>query len=120
MEEKNFLAEGAVTVTNARFIAGEQTFAMSGVTSVKSLQKNPSRILPGILGFIAIAAFVSGSIIGGIIFAAGAAAAWFLMKPTYSVLLFTASGETNALSSKDGEFINRVVGAVNNAIVHRG
>lgn len=36
MEEKSFYNEGGVSVSNSRFIAGGQTYAMSGVTSVKS------------------------------------------------------------------------------------
>jgi hypothetical protein len=42
MAERTFLDEGGVTVTNARFVVPVQTYAMSGITSVKSLKHTPS------------------------------------------------------------------------------
>lgn len=39
MAEKTFLDEGGVTVTNARFVVPAQTYAMSEITSVKSLDE---------------------------------------------------------------------------------
>ncbi len=39
MEEKIFLNEGGVIVTSARFVVPSQTYAMSGVTSVKSYEE---------------------------------------------------------------------------------
>jgi hypothetical protein len=126
MEEKTFFNEGGVSVSNARFIAQGQTYAMSGITSVKSYQQDPSRkgpIILGIVGIIAIAAGASGSggaIIVGLLCIAGAAAWWFAQKPEFSVLLSSASGEAKALTSENGQFITNVVNALNDAIVHRG
>jgi hypothetical protein len=127
-EEKSFFNEGGVSVTNARFIAQGQTYAMSGITSVKSFQEDPSRKGPIILGIIGVlgtlGAFSSNSVGGGIImallFIGGAIAWWIYQKPEYSVLLSSASGEAKALASKDGQFISNVVNALNDAIVHRG
>ena len=39
---------------------------------------------------------------------------------TYSVILATASGASQALTSKDKVYIERVVAALNDAIVKRG
>lgn len=124
MAEQTFLEEGEVTVTNSRFVVPGQTYAMSGVTSVKSTVYNPSRIGPiilivlGILGMIIGAK--SGALPGGIILLVIGIAWWVLKKPKYSIMLSSASGEVEALTSKNKGFILRVVDAVNEAIIARG
>ena len=47
---------------------------------------------------------------------------WWLrsIKNIYHVRLMTASGERDALNSPNGEYIATIVGAINQAIVHRG
>ena len=42
------------------------------------------------------------------------------MKPVYHVLLATSAGETRALMTKNREYLNQVVQAVNEAMIHRG
>ncbi len=122
MEEKNFFNEGGVSVTNARFMSQGQTYAMSGITSVKSFREGPSRKGPIVLGVIGLLALASGGVATavGVLLIGGAIALWFLQKPEFSVLLSSASGEAKALTSKDGDFISKVVAALNDAIVHRG
>ncbi|TXH03234.1 MAG: QacE [Nevskiaceae bacterium] len=120
--EKTFLSEGGVTVTNTRFIVPSQTYAMSGITSVKSFEETPSRKGPIILIAIGLLAMLGGkdSIVVALLFLAGGIAWWVLKKAKYHVLLSSASGEAKALSSPDQAWIGRVVGALNDAIVHRG
>jgi hypothetical protein len=122
MEEKTFLSEGGVTVTNARFIVPAQTYAMSGVTSVESFEETPSRKGPIILIAIGLLAMFGGkdTIVVALLFLAGGIAWWFLAKAKYHVVLSSASGKATALSSSDRDWIARVVGALNDAIVHRG
>ena len=123
MEEKTFFSAGDVIVTNARFIAHGQTYAMSGITSVKSFRQDPSRKVPIILGFLGLLVAASASGGGrfvGLLLIAGAVAVWVSQKPEYSVLLSSASGEVKPLASKDGGFISQVVAALNDSIVHRG
>lgn len=43
-----------------------------------------------------------------------------LPKPTYVVRIGSASGEANILSSKDRASIQKIVAAINNAIIGRG
>ena len=45
MEEKTFFEHDDVKITNARFLSGGQTYAMSNVTSVKSFEQKPQRLL---------------------------------------------------------------------------
>src|SRR5579885_3693942 len=113
--EKTFLNESGVTVTNARFIVPSQTFAMSGITSVKAFKEEPRRFWPvifllggifcllggrGTLGWAVILLFI-----GGI---------WLIkQKAVFHVILTTASGEAKALSIHSSAWISKVVGALN-------
>ena len=123
MEEQTFLSERGVTITNTRLIVPGETYAMSGVTSVTTLKHKPSRWGPGVLiglGVMALFGASASAITTAVVFLAMGVGWWLLQKPTYSVVLKTASGETEALSSKDEAFIARVVNAVNESIVSRG
>jgi hypothetical protein len=122
MEEKIFFNEGNVTVSNSRFIVSGQTYAMSNVTSVKSGKIAPDNGAAGIFGFIGIAClFGSGWVfIVGMALIALAIFTFFNNKPTYSVILNTASGENQALTSPDREYIAQVINSLNESIVSRG
>jgi len=122
-EEQVFLNEGGVTVTNARFIVPSQTYAMSGITSVKTYEKTPSRNGPLILIIIGVLMALGGKqeAIGAVVFVLVLAVVWWIFqKIEYQVRLSTASGEATALKSKDADWIIRVVNALNEAIIHRG
>lgn len=123
MAEQTFFSQGDISVTNARVMIGGQTYAMSGITSVRSVKKEPSRKGPVILGIVGLLPFFSGET-GGIILGLvliAAAIAWFInKKATYHVGLVTASGESEVLGSKDPEYIRKIVNAINEAIIARG
>lgn len=119
--------EGSVTVTNARFVVPGQTYALSGITSVSTWVKKPSKkgpIISIIIGLIALFIGIdtksAGGIGFGVVLIGIGALILFLQKPTYTVRLYTASGEVDAISSKDRDFIHRISGAVTDAIVARG
>ena len=118
-EEKVFFDENGVKVTNARFVTYAKTHAISGITSVSSFTIYPSKkgpIIVAVLGLIGLA--VKWWI--GIILI-GAAIAWFMsLKNEYQVVLSSASGNEDALTDKDEDFIKRVVDAVNESIIYRG
>ena len=123
MEEKSFFEQGGVKVTNARFIVNNQTYAMNGVTSVKSGETKPSRTGPIIVAVLGLGGLLSGStggVIVGLLLIAGAVYWWMQQKPTLTVLLSSSSGEAKALSSQDAPYINGVIAALNNALIHRG
>lgn len=123
MEETTIMKEGDVTVTNARLIFAGQTYAMSGVTSVKMFEQKASKA-PAIFAFLIGGGLLLSMSMGGFIFGALLCAAgywlWKAAKNTYQVRLATSSGEATALSSKDRPWIERVVTAINDAIVARG
>jgi len=135
VEERIFLRESGVVVSNARFIVPTQTFAMAGITSVKTFREVPEcgglimMILFGMLlvsiGMGVVAA--NGVGVGGVVVIAFGlmliAALIYAMsqqRDRFHVLLKTASGEAKALTSMDLAFIQRVVAGLNEAIVHRG
>jgi len=123
--EQVFLNERDVSVSNSRMMHKGQTYAMSGITSVKSYEKKPSRVGPIILIVIGVLMLVDGLanpalLLGAIIFLAAGIAWWVLKKADYSVLLTSSSGEMKAYTSKDKDFVIKIVSAVNDAIVHRG
>lgn len=117
--KKTYFEYEDVKVTNARFITGSQTFAMSNVTSVKAFEQTPKR-LGGILILIVGLAIANQSPVVGIAIAATAAFYLYKQKTMYHVMLSTAGGETSALKTHQCEYLDKVVGALNQAIVYRG
>lgn len=121
-EEKTFFQYEDVSVTNARFMVASQTFAMSNITSVKASRQDPKRLWPIVLIVIGLLFAVGGSANMGLgLVIGGLGVAWLLVQKTmYHVMLTTAGGETSALSSKQRDYIEKVVQALNEAIVARG
>jgi hypothetical protein len=122
MDEKIFFDHRSVKVTNARFIVGTQTYAMNGVTSVKSSVTPPERgflIIVTIVGLLMLAGPTEMKVIGLLV----AGFCIFIMtkqKSTYSVFLSISSGEVQALADPDEDFIGGVIRALNEALIHRG
>lgn len=114
-----FFDRNGVRVTNARFIAHSKTFAMQGVTSVNLGIEKPSRLGPFIVGMIGIGFLLTGKA-AGLAMLFTAIMWWFLQKPTWVVVLSSASGEIKALADKDGTLIRGIVDALNQSIIHRG
>ena len=123
MEEMEFYRHGDVSVTNARFIVGSSTYAMNGVTSVKRGQTSPSKVAPVVLGLISLVGIFSahdGGKIVAVLFLL-LAIFWFKrISPEYIVSLNSSSGESQALRSKDKHYIDEVINALNQSIIHRG
>jgi|HubBroStandDraft_2_1064218.scaffolds.fasta_scaffold556364_2 hypothetical protein len=125
-DESIFFRSGNVTVTNARFIVGAQTFAMRGITSVQGIQKSANRSWPIVLllvGLIFAVGLFNGSLIFGIfglLVIAGAIWIMIIQKPSFAVVLRTAGGEITAYESKNREHMTQIIQALNNAIVSHG
>jgi hypothetical protein len=123
MDEKVFFENDGVKVTNARFIVHSQTYAMNGVTSVKSSVTPPNRgalLIAILVGLVMLMALEGATKILGLIVAGGAV--WMLtkQKSSYAVFLSSASGEIQALANTDEAYINGVIHALNEALVYRG
>ena len=121
-QEKVFFDEREVKVTNSRFILpGQKTFAMSGVTAVKTSQVNPNRAGPIVLITIGVFLGYNKGINAISVALVVAGLAWFFIQKTiYTIVLTTSSGEQQALQDADLSWILRVVAALNDSIIHRG
>jgi hypothetical protein len=119
MAEQTFFEYEDVKVTNARFISGGQTYAMSNVTSVKAFEQKPKRLGGVLLLVIGLVVTTSAPVVG-VVITVGAAIHLFMQKTVYHVMLATSGGETSALKTHQREYLQKVVSALNEAIVHRG
>lgn len=120
MSEKTFFDYDGVKVTNARFVVDGQTFAMSNITSVSSVEETPGRVGPCIVGLLGAAMCASKNYGVGLLFIAAAAFWLWRQKSKFHVVLRTSGGENRALTSKQRNYVEQVVAALNEAIVHRG
>ena len=126
VKEQTFFEGEGVLVTNTRLVRGNETFAMSGITSVSSFTEVPSKkgpfvvIAVGVLVFlVSIQSSLGAALVG--VALVGLGIWWFRsIKDVYHVRLVTASGERDALTSPNIEYVAGIVGAINQAIVHRG
>ena len=120
--------EGGVRVTNSRLIIGPVTYAMLNVTSVSRAFTKPNRLGPILLlaigGLVTLASF-SGKFeiepfMIGIVFTGLGALVWKLQKTKYHLRIASASGEANAITSVNADQIDKIVQAVNEAMIKRG
>ncbi|MGK5038662.1 DUF6232 family protein [Janthinobacterium sp. LB3P118] len=124
--ETTYYTNGKVTVTNARFIVGDETHAISGITSVKLEVKKPKRLLPIALIALEFLVLTKGQSYDelsifhwAIILLPGIF--WLSLQRThYTVTLASASGQSRALKSQIKPFVSEVVEAINKAIILRG
>ncbi|ALE57615.1 hypothetical protein AC233_24310 [Burkholderia sp. HB1] len=117
-----FFNNRGVTVTGARFLLpGNRTFAMSGITAVRMWQKKPSRLGPILCAIVAALALSGKATIWSVAIPLSTGVLWFvLQKPTFYVVLSSASGETQVLRHKSRKWIQDIVAALNQAIIYRG
>lgn len=120
-----------VRVTNTRLIIirrqGSTTYAMVNITSVSDEKIDPNRwagIVLAILGMlILVGGLYEGSDIalvsGGVFLGLGILLA-AIVRPTYKLRVDSASGKDYALSSKDRQYIQGIVTAMNEAMIKRG
>lgn len=116
--EKTFFQDAGATVTNARFMTNGQTHAMSGITSVQEVTNEPMHGWPILLGAIGLVVCAT-NVAMGIAILIGAVFWWYSQKATYTVTIRTSAGELKALTDTDGVRVQRIVQALNEAIVYR-
>ncbi len=120
--------EAGVRVTNSRLIIGPVTYAMLNVTSVSRTFTKPNRVGPALLlGIVALCLVASFSghfeptpLVWGLVLTGLVALIWKLQKTKYHLRIASASGEANAITSIDASQIDRIVEAVNEAMIKRG
>ncbi len=126
-ERTYYSDEKGVRITGTRAIFGSTMYSMANLSSVRTLVKPPKRsggIWTALVGVVAlvIGATTGVTVItvaGVVILLLGIFIAW-MAKGTYYVMISSASGESEALSSTDESYINSVTQALNEAIISRG
>jgi hypothetical protein len=108
-----------VRITNTRAVFGTKVYAMANVSSVGMTVTPPKRLYYLLLLAVGVLLFAAQPLIG-VIVTILAVVLLALQKSLYHVTIGSASGETSALSSTDGEHIAEIVRAMNEAFVTRG
>lgn len=126
-EEITFYADNqGIRITSARIIIGNTTYSLANITSVRNTSARPSRRTPLKLLVIGIGVFLLGlglesgmvALLGVLMGALGSF--WLkVQKPTYHLDLASASGETRALRSQDGDRVEKITQAINEAMIQR-
>ena len=123
-EETTFLDAPAAKVTSARVIVGNQTFAMSGITSVE-VKKETAKVnwfWPSMILVAGLATTPNNAGIGITFAVIGGLWLWAEFKnPTlYHLVIRAAGGEVNALTSTDATAVEVIASAITDAMVFRG
>jgi hypothetical protein len=100
---------------------------MANITSVSREQDDPSYTGPGLIILIGLVFLLGGidkadggfAIFGLAVLALGGYWAYSL-EPDYFVRICSAAGESKTLFTKDKTYVEKVVQAINEAIIHRG
>lgn len=121
MQETIFLDDKSldVLVTSTRVRTGLKTYALNNVTSVALNEIKPKYTLQIILIVIGLIVLFNSVIPGAVLIALGMAWIYF-EKPEYTVQINSNSGEAAAYKSKNRDEVEKIVDAVNKAIIHRG
>jgi hypothetical protein len=117
--EHTLLAEQGIIVSTARFVVGTTTYPLAGITAVSTSAIKPKYLLPLILILFGLPLLPAKAPLGLPLLLAGIAII-VLSKKRFVVRMATAGGQVDALASKDRAYIERVVSALNTAIIQRG
>jgi len=118
-EEKTFFQDSNVSVTQSRFVASGKTYAMRNISSVTKYKIPKNIKFPIILIIIGAISLAFSAILGGILILAGVL--WLVLNKTkYSVRIQSNAGEADSLVSTDEAYVQKIINAVNDAMVHRG
>ena len=135
-EEIAYFASDDVLITNSRAVFGSKTYAMANITSVAMTWTNIDRWLGAIAVALGVAVFVYWlgwqwwpgwlfessdyfTVAVGLILVGGGVLCVVLAKRRYTVQIASASGESEALVSTNGDYVERIVDAVQQAISER-
>jgi hypothetical protein len=129
LDETTILQEGPVKITNRRTIIGTITYQMSQIKSAHVTRQ--ARNVRPLLGIIPGIFFITWSLLDqtaqfmeffniGMAFIVVSVILVWIAKPTYAVQIGNSSGHNSILRSTDPSFIQRIVDAMNVAMVRKG
>lgn len=119
--EKIFHEKNYVIVSQSRYLVHGKTYAMRNISSVDVYTVNGSyavQIIILLIGLVLIA-IENARIIGAIIKAISILL-MALVKDKYAVRISTNAGEVNNIISKDMDYVQQIVNALNDAMIYRG
>ena len=117
------MKENNVTVTRSRIVIDNQTYPVANITSIRTDTKPPNLIWPFLMGIIGVFLLIAGingdatSFLIGAVLIAVAVIVWRKAKPTHTIFFGTAGGERRALESQDGDYVQRVARAIDEALI---
>jgi Family of unknown function (DUF6232) len=117
MEEVSFFQNNTVIVTQSRFIVESKVYKIKEISSVKvGVKKNYTRtkIIIMVIGFLLM--FFKGGRIAGMAIFSISFFLLYLSQDKFCVKIRTGDSETNGLVSKDKQYIEQVVKAINIAM----
>lgn len=119
--ETTFYQDTSVTVTQSRFVTQSKTYAMRNISSVHVFEIEKSRVFPILMILFGLPFVFSKDIfwIGLILISLGLLII-FSIKNEFAVRISTNAGEANSIISKNRDYIQKIVNALNEAIIHRG
>ncbi|WP_118183702.1 DUF6232 family protein [Paraburkholderia phosphatilytica] len=114
--------ERGVSVTRNAFSAAGQVFALREIEGVRVVTIPKNKALPTTISLIGLAGAIAGGVAGsgagfvlGVMLIVVGILAWFTQDVTHRLMLKTASGERDTISSVDLDFVERVAQAVTRA-----
>ena len=141
MNEPSLYQDNSVFITKTRAVIGGTTYAVSNVTSVAMVVIPPNKTIAIALISVGLVTAASGICLASLSFAerqlgvspteiclvtAGLGALLtgiylaLAAKPSFAMRFSSAGGETNVFTSKNRDYIQKLVNAMNQAIVARG
>lgn len=119
--ESVFHQDSFVTVTQSRYITRTKTYAMRNISSVHIFEIVKSKLGPILFILLGLPFLLSKNVfwIGLIIIALGIW--WFIsIKNLYAVRISTNAGEANSFITKNKQYAETIINALNEAIIQRG
>jgi hypothetical protein len=121
VNEKTFYQDSNVLVTNSRLIINGKTYAIRNISSVANQEiPNNFSVEATLITIGLILLIFRTTRIIGILLIAGAIFIAFTHKNNFSVRINSNAGEIDGLISKDKEYVQKIVTAINDSIVYRG
>jgi hypothetical protein len=135
MKEVTHYSDGAVTITNARAVLGDDAYSMARITHAAMVQRKANRLVPALLLVVSSVLGLAMSLIlfhspyelldmaysAVFVFAAFTAGLVWLTSAhdKFFVRVYTPHGPVDALTSEDRTYVALIVRALNRAIVDR-
>ena len=119
---ENAFNERGVTVTRNGLSAAGQVFALRDIRGVEVITVQKNKVLPVGISLAGVAAAIAGGLYGssatlvvGVMLTVVGYLAWKTQDVTHRLIVDTAGGKREALSSIDLEFVERVARVVRDA-----